>query len=498
MKPNSNNLIRPRRILSTLPYVLSVLFVPFFPKKNLPDSLRYYTSIMSAAVTQEFPVDTCNLFMQNEPNFQCSLSKLSAVLIETYNERTLPDTTKTNPIEPNTDPIEKRPKINANFSYDRHLQQKNPLVTKTNEPNRTQSQPNTNPKRTQFPPPFHATSPDFSRLPPINFLTYILLISKLLLKSPNAYCFITITHKDHPIAETQQNSPGIENWLRLIRADGVGPTIFARLLKYFNTIDRIMAASVNSLANVSGIGLKTAEAIARTRDKFNVEKELALADKLGVWILNYQDNRYPPALKQIYDPPPVLYIKGTLTRQDCLAVAIVGSRRCSNYGSEQASRFAHMLASAGFTIVSGMARGIDTAAHRGALSAQARTIAVQGCGLANIFPPENKKLYGLIADSGACVSELPLSYEPLSENFPARNRIISGLAMGVIVIEAWAKSGAIITAKAAIDQNREVMAVPGRIDSPCNAGAHRLLKDGARLIDGVETLWRHWAISATG
>jgi len=317
-------------------------------------------------------------------------------------------------------------------------------------------------------------------------LTYILLISKLLLKSPNAYCFITITHKDYPIAETQPNSPGIENWLRLIRADGVGPTIFARLLKYFNTIDRIMAASVSSLSKVSGIGLKTAEAIARTRDKFDVEKELALADKLGVWIINYQDNRYPPALKQIYDPPPVLYIKGTLTRQDCLAVAIVGSRRCSNYGSEQASRFAHMLASAGFTIVSGMARGIDTAAHRGALSAQARTIAVQGCGLANIFPPENKKLYGLIADSGACVSELPLSYEPLSENFPARNRIISGLAMGVIVIEAWAKSGAIITAKAAIDQNREVMAVPGRIDSPCNAGAHRLLKDGARLIDGVE------------
>ena len=251
-------------------------------------------------------------------------------------------------------------------------------------------------------------------------------------------------------------------------------------------MQRALGASVSELAKVNGIGFKTAERIASSRDKFNTKKELAMAAKLGVWIINAADKRYPPALKQIYDPPPVLYVKGTLERADSLAIAIVGSRRHSTYGAEQASRFAHMLASAGFTIVSGMARGIDTAAHRGALSASGRTIAVQGCGLANVFPPENKKLYGLITDSGACMSELPLEYEALSENFPPRNRIISGLAMGVIVIEAPAKSGALITVKAALEQNREVMVVPGKIDSPISVGSHRLIKEGARLVDCVE------------
>ncbi len=288
------------------------------------------------------------------------------------------------------------------------------------------------------------------------------------------------------ISNNQPNSPDIENWLRLIRADGVGSTTFAKLLKRFRSVQRALGASVSELAKVNGIGSRTAERIAGSRDKFNTKKELAMAAKLGVWIINAADKRYPPALKQIYDPPPVLYVKGTLERADSLAIAIVGSRRHSTYGAEQASRFAHMLASAGFTIVSGMARGIDTAAHRGALSASGRTIAVQGCGLANVFPPENKKLYGLITDSGACMSELPLEYEALSENFPPRNRIISGLVMGVIVIEASAKSGALITVKAALEQNREVMVVPGKIDSPISVGSHRLIKEGARLVDCVE------------
>lgn len=152
-----------------------------------------------------------------------------------------------------------------------------------------------------------------------------------------------------------------------------------------------------------------------------------------------------------------------------------------------------MLAASGLTIVSGMARGIDTAAHRGALTAKGRTIAVQGCGLANIFPPENDKLFAQIAESGACISELPLTYEPLAENFPARNRIISGLSMGVIVVEASSRSGSLLTAKSAIDQNREVMAIPGKIDSPVSIGTHRLIKQGARLIDSTEDV-----ISALG
>lgn len=288
------------------------------------------------------------------------------------------------------------------------------------------------------------------------------------------------------MAKCENNSTDIEKWLKLIRADGVGPTTFAKLQKYFNSIDRALGASVSELSKIDGIGFKTAERIATTRDKFDTKAELELAEKLDVWLLHLADERYPPVLKQIYDPPPVLYIKGTLTRADNLCISIVGSRRCSLYGQEQSSRFAHFLASAGFTICSGMARGIDTAAHQGALSANGRTIAVQGCGLANIFPPENKKLFELIAESGACVSELPLQYEPLSENFPPRNRIIAGLSLGTIVVEAGLNSGALITATAALENNREVMAVPGKIDSPLSKGPHRLIKDGAKLLESIE------------
>ncbi|MHC4287431.1 MAG: DNA-processing protein DprA, partial [Planctomycetota bacterium] len=217
---------------------------------------------------------------------------------------------------------------------------------------------------------------------------------------------------------SEQHSPQIELWLKLVRAEGIGPTLFKRLLDYFGGVERILTASVVQLTKVEGIGNKTAERIVRTRDLFDADSELALADKLGVWIMHLQDDRYPPALRAIYDPPPVLYIKGTLTRSDNLAMAIVGSRRCSHYGTEQANRFSHLLASAGFTIVSGLARGIDSAAHRGALATKGRTIAVQGCGLSNIFPPENKKLFEQITENGAVISELPLTYEPLAENFP--------------------------------------------------------------------------------
>ena len=288
------------------------------------------------------------------------------------------------------------------------------------------------------------------------------------------------------MAKAQENSVDIENWLKLIRADGIGPVTFAKMIKYFGSAERILGASVSELAKIDGIGFKTAERIASTREKFNAADELELARKLGIWLVNLADERYPPVLKQIYDPPPVLYVKGSLGRQDNLAMSIVGSRHCSLYGQEQASRFAHFLGSAGFTICSGMARGIDTAAHQGALSAGGRTIAVQGCGLANVFPPENKKLFEMIAESGACVSELPLQAEPLAVNFPPRNRIIAGLSLGTIVVEAALRSGALITARAALDYDREVMAIPGKIDSPLSGGAHQLIKQGATLIESVE------------
>ena len=288
------------------------------------------------------------------------------------------------------------------------------------------------------------------------------------------------------MAKVQPNSADIEKWLKLTGADGVGPVTCAKIIKHFGSADRALGASVSELAKIDGIGFKTAERIASTRDKFDAVAEVELAQRLGVWIVHFADERYPPVLKRIYDPPPVLYVKGSLTREDNLAVSIVGSRHCSLYGQEQASRFAHFLASTGFTVCSGMARGIDTAAHQGALSAGGRTVAVQGCGLAHIFPPENDKLFEMIAESGACVSELPLRYEPLAINFPPRNRIIAGLSLGTIVIEAALRSGALITAKAALDYNREVMAVPGKIDSPLSKGAHHLIKEGATLIESIE------------
>ncbi len=288
------------------------------------------------------------------------------------------------------------------------------------------------------------------------------------------------------MAQVPENSKDIEKWLKLIRAEEVGPVTFGKLLKRFGSVDAALGASVSELMKVEGIGSRTAERIAASRDKFDTPAELELAGKLEVWIVHMEDPRYPPGLRQIYDPPPVLYVKGTLDRADNLAVGIVGCRRCSIYGQEQSSRLAHLLAAAGFTIVSGMARGIDTAAHTGALAAEGRTIAVQGCGLSRVFPPENAKLFELISASGACISELPLRAEPLAENFPPRNRIIAGLSLGTIVVEATLRSGAMITAQAALESNREVMAVPGKIDSPLSQGPHQLIKQGAKLIETVE------------
>ncbi|MBN1457278.1 MAG: DNA-processing protein DprA [Sedimentisphaerales bacterium] len=288
------------------------------------------------------------------------------------------------------------------------------------------------------------------------------------------------------MSRCENNSVDIEKWLLLIRADGVGPTTFVRLVKHFGSIDSALGASAEQLTKIDRIGAKTAEAIVQSRETFDVSAELGLAEKLGVWIMNIEDDRYPPALRHIYDPPPVLYVKGTITRGDNLAFGIVGSRSCSTYGLEQASRFANLLANSGFTIVSGMARGIDTAAHRGALASGGRTIAVQGCGLAEVYPPESKDLFERISRNGAIISELPLSFVPESKNFPARNRIIAGLSMAVMVVEAAHRSGALITAQAALDNGREVMALPGRIDSPLTAGTHELLKQGAKLVTCVE------------
>ena len=283
----------------------------------------------------------------------------------------------------------------------------------------------------------------------------------------------------------QEISKDLVNWLKLINADGVGPVIFKRIMERCGSIDKALGASVKELSEIDGIGFKTAESIARTREKFDAAGELELASRLNVQIISFDDEQYPPLLKNINDAPPILYVKGAIKKADNLAIAIVGARRCSLYGQEQASRFGHLLSSAGFTICSGMARGIDSSAHQGALTAGGRTIAVLGCGLSHIYPPENKKLFEQIITSGTVVSELPLRTEPLGENFPARNRIIAGLSLGTIVVEAGYNSGGLITAEFALEYEREVMAVPGKIDSPLSRGTHQLLKQGAKLVESV-------------
>jgi DNA processing protein len=278
----------------------------------------------------------------------------------------------------------------------------------------------------------------------------------------------------------------LNHWLQLALTEGIGPILANRLIQASGSAEAACAASVRQLSQVEGIGTKSAEAIHRSlreaRDLAGAE--VARAEKLGVALLCRDDERYPILLRSIPDPPLVLYVRGGLEPRDLNGLAIVGSRRCSYYGREQAERFAALLAGAGFTIVSGGARGTDSAAHRGALShPQGRTIVVLGCGVDVAYPPENKGLVEQVAAGrGAVISEYPLETPPLADNFPRRNRIISGLSRGVLVTEAAERSGALITARqAADDHGRPVFALPGRVDNPMSAGPHQLLRDGAVL-----------------
>lgn len=281
-------------------------------------------------------------------------------------------------------------------------------------------------------------------------------------------------------------SPLAEKYLRLHLCEEVGPIRFATLLQELGGIDAVLGASVPQLIAVDKIGRKVADNIARGRDAARVAEEIELAGRYGVRILCLADDDYPPALKKIEDPPACLYVKGTLAREDALALGVVGSRHCSRYGAEQAERFAALAAHAGMTIVSGMARGIDSSAHRGALAARGRTLAVLGCGLCHLYPPESGELAEKIRGAGALLSELPMGVGPDSKNFPPRNRIIAGLSMGVLVVEAARRSGALITARLASEYNREVFAVPGRVDTASAEGCNDLIKKGAaKLVAGL-------------
>ena len=278
----------------------------------------------------------------------------------------------------------------------------------------------------------------------------------------------------------------LESILCIHLTERVGTVTYQRLLDHFGSPEDILNARRSDLANVPNLTAKIAENIAGARNTADVEGELRAAERLGVKVLTYLDDAYPMGLKALRDRPLVLYVMGDLQSSDALSVGMVGARRASQYGVTQAERFAAGLASVGVTVVSGLARGIDAAAHRGALKAGGRSLAVVGNGLGKIYPNEHRELAQTITEHGAVLSELPIATPPTRGNFPPRNRIISALSLGVVVVEAARRSGAIITAKWANEQGKQVFAVPGPVDSPTSRGPHQLIRDGAKLVESCQ------------
>lgn len=274
--------------------------------------------------------------------------------------------------------------------------------------------------------------------------------------------------------------------LRLALVPGVGPKLRQALLAHFGSVAAILAAPPSALRDVPGIGPKLSRAIAAAHDDTTAIEQLTAARREQIDVVTESSGRYPRSLREIHDPPAVLFVRGQLLPDDALAVAIVGSRHATNYGLQQAEQLAASLARAGLTIVSGLARGIDAAAHRGALAAGGRTIAVLGSGVLNIYPPEHVELAEEISRCGAVISESPLHAAPIAGAFPQRNRVISGISLGVVIVEAALHSGALITGRHAMEQGREVFAVPGRIDNRMAHGCHRLIRDGATLIETAD------------
>ena len=270
---------------------------------------------------------------------------------------------------------------------------------------------------------------------------------------------------------------------------GVGPVRAKRLKERFGSLDRALVAREADLRSVEGIGPETAAKLAAWESSTDVAKEQQWAEELGLTVLTMADAAYPASLREIWDPPLVLYIKGKVPETWPRGVAVVGSRETSHYGLETAKKLSYQLGYAGVPVISGLARGIDTSAHLGALAAKGTTWAVLGCGLDQMYPPENDALAAKIVESGGClISELSLGTSPDKRTFPMRNRIVSGLSFGTLVIEAGRQSGALITARQALEQGRQVFAVPGRIDNPLAQGCHQLIKDGAKLVEGVEDI----------
>ena len=280
----------------------------------------------------------------------------------------------------------------------------------------------------------------------------------------------------------------LESWLHLRAIDRVGDVTVLRLVRAWRSPEAVLRASRGELI-ASGCSPQLADTIRRGPDRSasrRIERELTAIERKRIEVRSALDATYPMRLKMIADPPPLLYITGTLSEQDELAMAIVGARRATSAGRAMTEELSHDLAGAGMTVVSGLARGVDAAAHQGALAAQGRTIAVLGCGIDRTYPPEHERLRRQIEEQGAILSEAPMGAPPHSHHFPRRNRIISGLSLGVIVTEAAINSGSLITARLAAEQGREVFAVPGFVKTETSRGTNALLKEGAALIERAQ------------
>ena len=270
-------------------------------------------------------------------------------------------------------------------------------------------------------------------------------------------------------------------WLGFSAVSGVGPIRVRALLERFGDLERAWHASENEL-RAAGLDRRAIANLLRARATQDLDALEAQLEALGASAITLQDADYPALLKEIPDAPPVLYVKGTLQAADRWAVAFVGTRRATVYGREMTRRLVEPLVGAGITIISGLALGIDAVAHRAALEAGGRTIAVLGCGIDRVYPPEHRKLAAAITRNGALITEFPPGTPPEAKNFPVRNRIISGLSLGVVVVEAPKRSGALLTANVALDQDREVFAVPGNATSSPSVGANLLIQSGAKLV----------------
>ncbi len=273
-------------------------------------------------------------------------------------------------------------------------------------------------------------------------------------------------------------------WIALTLIPNLSPRKFHILLENFSSPQEIWEAPLAKLKEIPGFA-ESAETFCAHRQRADLEKALEQIARLQLTVITLEDARYPEPLRAIADPPPVLYLRGNYSEKDTLAIALVGTRDATPYGRRVAQQLAGELGRVGFTIVSGLAEGIDTAAHRGALKAGARTIAVIGSGFARLYPQSNQKLLEEIVSNGCAMTEFAPEVAPERWTFPQRNRIISGLSRGVVVVEAPAESGALITARWALEQNREVFAVPGSIFSEAQRGCHKLIKDGAKLVESV-------------